>query len=328
LICLFGSPIAAQPKAGASVLVLEAPSGGWKEGVQALVAELLTSGYELTVRAAGTRSLDQLEKELEREVVQSGVSAVVSVTRTDSRGSAWLCRRGSPCERLDVEIADRELSRSRLALAVVERLRPIDLLVTVPPPNAPRPPVEPAADARTRVEPVGQLGERPFRVWVGGGSVVSSGLAAPLPWLSASLGAMLSAPWGLEVGIAGAPLSGTTQSYAGSLSLRALSGMGFATFEPFPRRTVGLSLGLGGGTIHLRESANPAAGFDGFSRSATVAVVSARARLQYRAGPVYLGLALDPGMLVPALKVQAGTATVLRIGRPWVTLQASLGVTL
>jgi hypothetical protein len=33
-------------------------------------------------------------------------------------------------------------------------------------------------------------------------------------------------------------------------------------------------------------------------------------------------------MLVPALKIEAGTATVLRIGRPWVTLQASLGITL
>ena len=57
-------------------------------------------------------------------------------------------------------------------------------------------------------------------------------------------------------------------------------------------------------------------------------MMRARARLQYRAGPVYLGLAIDPGMLVPALRVEAGTATVLRIGRPWVTLQASFGVTL
>jgi hypothetical protein len=139
---------------------------------------------------------------------------------------------------------------------------------------------------------------------------------------------MFIAPWGLEVGIAGSPLAGTTQSYAGSLSLRALQGIGFATFEPFSQRNLGLSLGLGGGTLHFRESATPTSSFDGFSRSATVAVVSARARLQYRAGPVYLGLAVDPGMLVPALKIEAGTATVLRIGRPWVTLQASLGITL
>jgi len=310
------------------VLVLEAPSGGWKEGVQALVAELLTSGYELTVRNAHAHSLDQLEEELEREVsLQSGVSAVVSVTRTDSRGTAWLCRRVSPCERLEVEIADRELSRSRLALAVVERLRPIDLPVTAPPLEAPRA-AAPAADARTRVQHVAQVRTRPFRVWVGGGSVLSSGLTAPLPWVGASLSAMLSTPWGLEIGLAGSPLPGTTQSYAGSLSVRALSGVGFATFEPFTRRSVGLCLGLGGGTLHLQESADAAPGFDGFSRGATVAVVSARARLQYRAGPVYLGLVLDPGMLVPALKVEAGTATVLRIGRPWVTLQASLGLAL
>jgi hypothetical protein len=162
---------------------------------------------------------------------------------------------------------------------------------------------------------------------VSGGSVLSSGIA-PLSWVGASLSAMLSAPWGLEVGFAGSPLAGTTQSYAGSLSLRAIQGIGFVTFEPFTDRSLGLCLGLGGGTLHLRENATPTEDFDGFSRSATVAVLSARARLQYRAGPVYLGLAMDPGMLVPALKVEAGTATVLRIGRPWLTLQASLGVTL
>jgi hypothetical protein len=323
-----GSPLAAQPKRGAAVLVLEAPAGGWKEGVQALVAELLTSGYELTVRGARAHSLDQLEEELEREVARSGASAGVLVTRTDSRGTAWLCRRVNPCERLEMDIADGELSRSRLALAVVERLRPIDLPVTAPPPRAPPAPSQAATNAPPSAEHSKQPGPRRFRFWLGGGSVLSSGIAAPFPWVSASLGAMLRAPWGLELGIAGSPLPGTTESYAGSLSLRAVQGMGFATFEPFPRRKVGLSLGLGGGTLHVRENATPAPGFDGFSRSATVAVVSARARLQYSFGPVYLGVVLDPGLLVPALKVEAGTATVLRIGRPWVTLQASLGVAL
>lgn len=310
------------------MLVLEAPSGGWKEGVQALVAELLTSGYELTVRAGHAHSLGQLEEELQSEVLASGVSAAVSVTRADNRGSAWLCRGVSHCERLEIEIADGELSRSRLALAVVDRLRPIDLPVTVPPPMVRPQPPQPPVDAHPQVEQPEQSSARPFRVWVSGGSVLSSGISAPLSWAGASLSAMFIAPWGLEVGIAGSPLAGTTQSYAGSLSLRALQGIGFATFEPFSQRNLGLSLGLGGGTLHFRESATPTSSFDGFSRSATVAVVSARARLQYRAGPVYLGLAVDPGMLVPALKIEAGTATVLRIGRPWVTLQASLGITL
>jgi hypothetical protein len=326
--CLFGSPVAAQTKPGASVLVLEAPSGGWKEGVQALVAELLTSGYELTVRAARARSLDQLEEELKREVAQSGVSVGVSMTRTDSRGSAWLCRVVSPCERLETEIDDAELSRSRLALAVVERLRPIELQVTAPPARTVRQPAAAAADARPQFEQPRPPSARPFRVWVGGGSVLSSGIGAPLPWVGASVSAMLSAPWGLELGVGGAPLAVTTQTYAGSLSVRALHGIGFATFEPFPQRKVGLSLGLGGGALHLRETAAPAPGFEGFSRAATVAVVSARARLQYRAGPVYIGLTIDPGMLVPALKVEAGRATVLRIGRPWLALQAGLGVAL
>lgn len=310
------------------MLVLEAPSDGWKEGVQALVAELLTSGYELTVRTARAHSLDQLQQELQHEVVEAGVSAGVSVARVEGRAAAVLCRRAGPCERLEMELADGELSRSRLALAVVERLRPIDLPTTVLPPEAPRPRSPPATDSRLHVEQPGPSSARPFRVWGSGGVVLSSGMAAPLPWVGASLGAMLSAPWGFEVGIAGSPLAGSAQTHAGSLSVRALQGVAFATFEPFPRRSFGLSLGLGGGTLHFRESASPAPDFDGFSSSATVAVVSARARFQYRAGPVYLGLSIDPGMLVPALKVEAGSATVLRIGRPWVALQAGLGVAL
>jgi hypothetical protein len=296
--------------------------------VQALVAELLTSGYELTVRGGRAHSLGQLEEELEREVAQSGASAGVLVTRTDSRGTAWLCRRVNPCERLEMEIVDGELSRSRLALAVVERLRPIDLPVTAPPQKAPPAPSQSATNPLPPAQPSLHSGPRRFRVWLGGGSVLSSGIAAPFPWLSASLGAMLSSPWGLELALAGSPLPGTTESYAGSLSLRAVQGMGFAMFEPFSRRKVGLSLGLGGGALHVQENATPAPGFDGFSRSANVAVLSARARFQYGAGPVYLGVTVDPGMLVPALKVEAGAATVSRIGRPWVTLQASLGVAL
>jgi hypothetical protein len=310
------------------VLVLEAPAGGWKEGVQALVAELLTSGYELTVRAGRAHSPDELREELQLAVARSGVWAGVALTRADGRASAWLCRSAGSCERLEMEVADGELSRSRLALAVVERLRPLELPAHSPPPKAPRPPAAPMAVAPNKSERPGPPHARSLRAWVGGGGVLSSGVTAPLPWVGASLGAMLSAPWGLEVGLAGSPLAGTAQTAAGSLSLRALQGLAFATFEPFPRSRFGLSLGLGGGALHLRESATPAPGFDGLSQSATVAVVSARARAQYHAGRFYLGLTVDPGVLVPALKVEAGTATVLRIGRPWVALQASLGVAL
>lgn len=321
-------PVAAQPKRAAPVLVLEVPNGGWKEGVQALVAELIASNYELTLRAARAHSLDELEAELEREVVGSGAMAGVLVTRADGRGFACLCRATSPCERFEMEIGDGELSRSRLALAVVERLRPIDLPARVPAPKPAQQAAPPVTHQPTKVHPLGEPSAPRFRAWVGGGSVLASGLTAPLPWAGASFDATLRSPWGLELGLAGSPLAGTSQSYAGSLSLRALQITAFATFEPFARRGFGLHLGLGGGTLYLRENATPAPGFDGFSRSASVAVVSARARLQYRAGSVYVGLVVDPGMLVPALNVEAGTATVQRIGRPWLTLQASLGLAL
>lgn len=308
--------------------MLEAPDeAGWKEGVQALVAELLTTGYELNVRAARARSLEQLQEELQLQVHDSGASAGVSVTRDGSRAIALLCRDGvSSCERLQLELSDGELSRSRLALAVVERLRPLDLPAApkVASPLADRvpPPLKPSAP---RPEPPGP---RPLRASMGGGVVVSSGASAPVPWLSASLGVRVREPWRLELTLAGSPLPGSAESRAGSLSLRGLQATAFAAFEPFSRRRVGFSLGLGGGALRLHETATPAPGFDGFSRAVTVGVVSARARLIYRFGRVHWDLAIDPGMLVPAVRVEAGTDTLLRIGRPWISMQTSVGLDL
>lgn len=321
---LVASPVAAQPKRAESVLVLEATTGAWKEGVQALVAELLTNGYELRVRAAHARSLDQLRRELSLAVAESGAAVGVSIFRADGNATAWLCR-PSACEKLEADAADGELSRSRLALAVVEHLRPIDL----PGPSLPPLREPPAAvDAGApRVAPARrQTGA--LRIWAGAGGALSPGLSAPLSWVSASLGATISAPWAIEGGFAGSPLAGGAETQSGSLSVRALEAVAYAMFEPFSSRRLGVGLGLGGGALHFRERASPAAGFDGFSRSANVALLGARARVYYRTGSVYWGLSVDPGMLVPALKIEAGTETVLRIGRPWVALQATLGVAL
>jgi hypothetical protein len=93
---LITGPLAAQSRRAGSVLVLEAANEGWKEGVQALVAELLTSGYDLSVRAAASaHSPDQLQRALQLAVAQSGAAAGVSLTREADRATAWLCRRAS-----------------------------------------------------------------------------------------------------------------------------------------------------------------------------------------------------------------------------------------
>lgn len=290
------------------------------------------------MRSAQATSLEPLQRELEQEVKDSGAFAGISVLREGGYATALLCRRGvSPCERLRAEMANGELSRSRLAVAVVERLRPIDLALTPTDPSPKPPPPEPAAavpepaptqKAPRVVAPPVPNEARPLRAWFGGGVVLSSGTSAPMAWASASLAATLTKRWGFELAVAGSPLAGSAQSRAGDLSLHAMQALAFATFEPVARRGFELSFGLGGGALYLRESAVPAAGFDGYSASATVGIVSARTRLVQRLGPLFLGLAIDPGVLVPALKVEAGTETVLRIGRPWLALQASLGVEL
>lgn len=310
--------------------MLEAPKeASWKEGVQALVAELLTMGHELRVRAARAQSLDALQQELQQQVEESGASAGVSVKREGGDATALLCRRGvSLCERLHVSLSEGELSRSRLALAVVERLRPLDLPVAPEPAaTAPRSVLATVAKPPVADSPRPTPAPRP-RLWLGGGAVATSGASAPISWLGASLGVKVRPPWGIEVGLGVSPFSGRAQSYAGSLSLSALQGAAFLMFDPFSGRSFGFELGVGGGALRVHESASPTAGFEGSSRHATVGMLSGRARLFKRLGPLYGGLLLDPGLLVPAVKVEAGTETVLRIGRPWVCLQASLGIEL
>lgn len=330
----FSSPcLVAQPSNEAGVLVLEAPKEvGWKEGTQAIVAELLTSGYELNVRATKAKSPEELERELERQVESSGTFVALSVLREGASATALLCRRGAPeCERVGMTISEGELSRSRLALAVVQRLRPLDLpAVPEPPPpaapkTAPAPKVEmPPAPPRAPTPPR----TRPLRVWLGGGVTLSSGITRPLPWLAASLGVIAISPWGVELGLGGSPLAGRAESYAGALSLRAFQAVALASFEPHAERPLGFGLGLGAGVVRLEETASPAPGFDGFSRYATVGLVTARARLFLRLGPVHWGVSVDPGMLVPSVRVEAGSETVNQIGRPWLALQTSLGLPL
>lgn len=329
MVYFFASLASAQPKHAGTVLVLEVRDGpSWKDGVQALVAELLATGYELSVRAAQFRSLDQLEQELQRQVADSSVLAGVSITREGSSAMTLLCRRDAvSCERFEMDASEGELSRSRLALAVVERLRPLDLPVLpepTPPSRTPRP-------SRVEPAPTGQPAPthtRPLRVWLGGGAVLSSGASTPLSWLGASLEARILESWGIELGFGGSPLSGRAESQAGTLSLRYLQADAFATFEPLSNPNFGLSLGLGGGAVRLYETATPAPGFDAFSENASVGMISARARLWHRFGRFYWGLSIDPGMLVPAATVLAGTETILQLGQPWVSLRTSVGLSL
>jgi len=328
---LFASPASAEPKRAEVVLVLEARNhAGWKEGVQALVAELLTTGYELNVRTARAPSLDQLEQELQLQVAESGAAAGVSVIREGSNATTVLCRRdAAACERLEVETSDSELSRSRLALAVVGRLRPVDL-PTAPEPVAPPPKRAPPLAEAPRVESPELVAksDHPHRLWLGGGAVLASGLSAPMTWLGASLSVSVVAPWGIELGVGGSPLPANADSDAGSLSLSSAQLAAFATFEPWSGPNFGLALGVGGGALRLQETATPATGFDGFPRHVTAGLLSARARIWRRFGPVDWGLSIDPGLLVPEVKVVAGTETVLQLGRPWVSLQTSVGVAL
>jgi hypothetical protein len=250
------------------------------------------------------------------------------VIREGGSATTLLCRReAAACERLEVEISDSELSRSRLALAVVGRLRPVDL-PTPPQPVAPpkRPPAsEPAKSVKQPEPALPPKSTRPHRAWLGAGVTLASGVSAPMTWLGGSLSLSVAEPWGIELGVGGSPLRASADSDAGSLSLSCLQAAGFVTLEPWSGPRFGFAVGVGGGALRLQETATPAPGFDGFSRHLTVGLLSARARIFRRFGPVDWGLSVDPGLLVPAVKVVAGTETILQIGRPWVSFQTSVG---
>ena len=103
-LALMASPARSEPARSRAVLVLESPEVGWKPGVQAVVAELLTQGYELSVRAAQAGSLEELERELRLELADSNAAAGVSVVRERDSAIAVLCRQApAACERVAVD---------------------------------------------------------------------------------------------------------------------------------------------------------------------------------------------------------------------------------
>jgi hypothetical protein len=333
------APVARAPAAAAPnesgrdaerfVVVLKASVGdalAWEEGTGAVVAELLTTGYSLSIRAAGSDSTQALRAELEAQLARPHVTGAVAVLRSREHGVALVFTRRFGFERIQVALADEALSRSQLALGVVDRMRNLEIALDAAVEPAPRAAAEPAPraaaePARPAVEPA----PRALELWLGAGAVVASGFSSPLPWLSVSGAVALFDPIGIEGSLGLSPLATQVTTSAGSLRLRAEQASLFLTFTPFARRQYGVALGLGGGATFVRETASPAAGYVGFAETANVGLVSARARAFARFGKAFLVLGIDPGLLVPAVGVQAAGEQALGIGRPWLTLSAGVG---
>jgi hypothetical protein len=94
------------------------------------------------------------------------------------------------------------------------------------------------------------------------------------------------------------------------------------SFDPFRDRQIGLSLGLGGGVVWVHGDGVAESGFAATDDSTRVAILSARATAFFTHDDWSLLLALEPGVMLPAVSVSAGN-DVARLGRPWT--QASIG---
>ena len=291
----------------------------WPEGTQAVVAELLTTGFGLVVRRAHSTQASELPDELRGQLDGPDVTGAVAVFRQGQRGIAWVYDHRFGLEQVEVEVSGGPLATSRFVLRIVELLRNVDIEAQQSQRRAPLLIAQPS-------QPSSKLG--PARFWLSGGATLAGGLDAPLPLVAGSAAVGVLPRIGLELTAALAPASAPATTQAGDLRLRAEQICAFVTFDPQPRSRYGFVLGLGGGMLWAQATARSAPGYEGHAANSRVGLLSARARAFMTWGRVQANVTLDPGLLVPSLDVTAAGERALLVGRPWLALSAGLGMAL
>jgi hypothetical protein len=296
------------------VIVLDAThleSGGWRPGQAAVVAELRANGYDVELRPSAVRAAGDLDIELESLLLEEGVAGAVAIWKEDERGVVEVKTERSGLQRLTAPVADDALSRSRLALAVVDRVRLVDI---------------PWLAAAPRSRPPPALRQRQSVAFLAVGiGVVNAGQGATWPWLSASGGVVLLPPFGVEGSIGLSLASSTSHTGSGKVSLRAEQAVAYAAFEPLAGRRLSFALGLGGGAVWVQGNAAAGPGFVGKDAVGRVALLGARARGSLRLGHALFTLTLEPGVLVPSVRLLGEGATLETFGRPWLSASAGFG---
>lgn len=312
LVVLLAGPRTSRAAESPRVIVLDAThleSGGWRPGQAAVVAELRANGYDVEIRPSAVLAARDLDIELESLLLGEGVAGAVAIWKEDECGVVEVKTERSGLQRLTAEVADDALSRSRLALAVVDRVRRVDIPWL-------------AAAPRLRPPPAVRQRESVAFLAVGVG-IVHAGQGATWPWLSASAGVVISPPFGVEGSLGLSLTSSTSRTDPGKVTLRAEQAVAYAAFEPLAGRRLSFALGLGGGAVWMQGQAAPGPGFVGKDAEARVALLGARARGAFRLGRALFTLTLEPGLLVPSVRLLGEGATLETFGRPW--LSASVG---
>jgi hypothetical protein len=306
------------------VVVLRPSSGSaetWPEGTQAVVAELVAGGYELLLRASVARDRDGLLAELATAASERPVLGAVVVLREGERGIAYVYTQKSGTVPVETGVSEGAVGEGAVALRIAQVLGPPELEVpeSRPAPASPPEPDVPAAPAT----PV-NAEQRVLLVAVAAGLVFTSDLSEPLPIAGLELRQRLIGPLSLDAAAALSLGASRIETAAGSVDFSAQTVTLYLSFEPFRDSHFGFSLGLGGGMVWTQGQGVASEGFAASSDAARVALLSARAAATFTHNDWSLLLAVEPGVLLPAVDVSAGSDAV-RLGRPWTTTSVGLG---
>jgi hypothetical protein len=139
--------------------------------------------------------------------------------------------------------------------------------------------------------------------------------------------ALPSAPIALDIAVSTSLAPLRVETAAGNVDVGARQLGVHVMYEPKLNSPASFGVGIGGGAAWLDESARPLAGYAAFSDNAYTGLLSLRARGAIRSGNVSFLLALEPGVLLPAVTVVADGAALSRLGQPWTSISAGLAWT-
>jgi hypothetical protein len=288
----------------------------WAEGTQAVVAELVAGGYELTLRSSSARDRARAVAELERAASAPGIIGGVLVMREGELGVAYVWTREAGTVRIEAGIAEGAVGEGELALRTTQLLGParIDFekpaVIRKPVPTPSTPPPR-AAPMRTVLA-------------LQAGLAFSSDLTEPLP--VAGLTVQRGLFGFLSIEASGWLTLGASrlETPAGSVDITSQELRMHASFEPLREEKIALSLGLGGGVVWVHGDAVAPASGSVAEDSTRVGVVSARGTVTLKHDDLRLLLGLEPGVMLPAVSISAGDEAI-RLGRPWTLASVGLG---
>jgi hypothetical protein len=316
----------ADEAAGRRLVVVLRPNPGsadtWAEGTQAVVAELVAGGYELTLRASTARDREELLRELAAVASEKPVLGVVVVTREGDRGVAYVYTVKSGTVPVETSVSEGAVGEGAVALRITQVLGPPRLEVPARPvPAAPPPRAEVPLPVPAREE---EPPARSYLVSIAAGLIFTSELTEPLPIAGIGLRRRLAGPLSLDAAGALSLGASRVETTAGSVDVSAQELTLHLAFEPFGDQHFAFSVGLGGGVVWTQGSGHASDGFVGSDDTARVALLSARAAATFTHNHWSVLLGVEPGVLLPPVNLGTGAASA-RLGRPWTTANVGLG---